>query len=160
QAVVLASVPDTPQAELALVANAAPTTATVNRRDAKLEFKFDGEPKFKPIDGTTLSYAVNAPLPVIRAGEKCYALEKGVWFFATSPSGPWEVAAEVPEEIYTIPPSSPVYYATFARVYDADDEKVEVGYAPGYTGAYENDGTMVYGTGYNYEPWYGDDYYG
>jgi len=160
QAVVLASVPDTPQAELALVANAAPTTATVNRRDAKIEFKYDGEPKFKPIDGTVLSYAVNAPLPVIHTGEKYYALEKGVWFVAASPTGPWQVAPEVPEEVYTIPPSSPVYYATFARVYDADDEKVEVGYTPGYTGAYEDDGTMVYGTGYQYEPWSGNDYYG
>jgi hypothetical protein len=160
QAVVLASVPDTPQAELALVANSVPTTATVNRRDAKLDLKYDGEPQFKPIEGTAMSYAINAPLPVIRAGEKYYALDNGVWFVASSATGTWEVAVEVPEEIYTIPPSSPVYYATFARVYDADEEKVEVGYTPGYTGSYEDDGTMVYGTGWDYEPWYGDDYYG
>lgn len=160
QAVVLASVPDTPQAELALVANSAPTTATVNRRDAKIELKYDGEPKFKPIDGTTMSYAVNAQLPVIQLGTNYYAVDDGVWFVATAATGPWAVAAEVPEEIYTIPPSSPVYYATFARVYDADDEKVEVGYTPGYTGSFEDDGTTVYGTGYDYEDWYGDDYYG
>jgi hypothetical protein len=160
QAVVLASVPDTPQAELAIVANSVPTTATVNRRDAKIQVSDDGEPKFKPIEGTAMSYAANAQLPVIRAGENYYALDNGVWFVATSPTGTWEVATEVPEEIYTIPPSSPVYYATFARVYDADEDNVEAGYTPGYTGAYEDDGTMVYGTGWNYEPWYGDDYYG
>jgi len=160
QAVVLASVPDTPQAELALVANSAPTTATVNRRTAKIELKYDGEPKFKPIEGTKMSYAVNAQLPVIQLGEKYYAVDSGVWFVASSATGPWEVATEVPEEIYGIPPSSPVYYATFARVYDSDDENVEVGYTAGYTGAYEDDGTMVYGTGYDYEPYYGDDYYG
>jgi hypothetical protein len=116
-------------------------------------------PKFKPIDGTAMSYAVNAQLPVIQRGTNYYAVDDGVWFVAASPTGAWEVAAEVPEEIYTIPPSSPVYYATFARVYDADDEKVEVGYTPGYTGSFENDGTTVYGTGYDYEDWYGDDYY-
>ena len=123
QAVVLASVPDTPQAELALVANSVPTTATVNRRDAKIELTYDGEPKFKPIEGTAMSYAVNAQLPVIRTGENYYALDNGVWFTAASATGPWQVAAEVPEEIYTIPPSSPVYYATFARVYQADEER-------------------------------------
>jgi hypothetical protein len=37
---------------------------------------------------------------------------------------------------------------------------VEVGYTPGYLGTYEEDGTVVYGTGWDYEPWYGNDYYG
>jgi hypothetical protein len=161
QAVVLASVPDTSQAELALVANSVPTTATVNRHDTRIELTYDGEPQFKPIEGTAMSYAVNAQLPVIRTGESYYAVDKGVWFAAAAPAGPWEVAAEVPEEIYTIPPGSPVYYATYARVYDADTNSVEVGYTPGYTGAYEDDGTMVYGTGYDYEPWYSTTtYYG
>jgi len=160
QAIVLASVPDTAQAELAVIANSVPTTATVNRREAKIELTYDGEPKFKPIEGTAMSYALNAQLPVIRTGDHYYAVDNAVWFVATSPTGPWEVATEVPQEIYTIPPSSPVYYATFAHVYDADEEKVEVGYTPGYTGAYEDDGTVVYGTGWDYESWYGDDYYG
>ena len=157
QAIVLASVPETPQAELASVANSVPTTATVNRRTATIQLKYDGEPRFKPIEGTTLSYAINAQLPVIRAGEKFYALDDAVWFVAAAATGPWEVATEVPEEIYTIPPSSPVYYATYVRVYDADEESVETGYTPGYTGTYEDDGTTVYGTGFDYEDWYGDD---
>ena len=63
----LASVPGTRQAELAVLANSVPTTATVNRREATLEVTYDGEPQFKPIDGTSLSYALNAPLPVIRS---------------------------------------------------------------------------------------------
>lgn len=160
QAVVLASVPDTRQAELAVLANSVPTTATVSRRDATIQLSYDGEPKFKPIDGTGLSYAVNAQLPVIHAGTNYYALDNGVWFTAASPTGPWQVATEVPEEIYTIPPNSPVYYATFARVYESTDDEVEVGYTPGYQGTYEEDGTVVYGTGWDYESWYGDDYYG
>jgi hypothetical protein len=135
QAVVLASVPDTPQAELAILAGSVPNTATVSRRDAKIDLTYDGEPQF-------------------------YAVDDGVWFVAASPTGPWEVASEVPEEIYTIPACSPVYYATFAHVYDADEESVEVGYTSGYTGTYEENGTMVYGTGCDYEGWCDDDYYG
>jgi hypothetical protein len=160
QGAVLASVPGTPQAELALVADSVPTTATVSR-STTIEVTYDGEPQFKPIEGTAMSYAVNAQLPVIKSGENYFAVDNGVWFTAAAPAGPWTVVTEVPEEIYTIPPSSPVYYATFARVYDSDTNSVEVGYTPGYTGAYEDDGTSVYGTGYDYEPWCGDtNYYG
>ena len=161
QGMVLASVPGTPQAELAVLSTSVPTTATVKRSEATLQLSYDGELKFKPIDGTSLSYAVNAPMPVIRAGENHYALDNGVWFTAVAATGPWQVATEVPDEIYTIPSSSPVYYATFARVYQATDDEVEVGYTSGYLGAYEDDGTVVYGTGWDYEPYYGDDdYYG
>lgn len=161
QAMALASVPGTPQAELALVANSVPTTATVSRRDAKIELKYDGDPKFKPIEGTKMNFAINASAPVIQLGTNYYAVDNAVWFTAANSGGPWEVAMEVPEEIYTIPPSSPVYYATFVRVYSGDTNTVEVGYTPGYTGSYEDEGTTVYGTGYEYEPYYGeDDYYG
>ncbi len=161
QAMALASVPETQQAELALIANSVPTTATVDRRTAKVEVTYDGDPKFKPIEGTPMNYAINAQLPVIQTGDKFFAVDNGVWFTAASATGPWPVATEVPEEIYTIPPSSPVYYATFVSVYDSDAENVETGYTSGYQGAYEDDGTMVYGTGYEYEPYYGDDdYYG
>ncbi len=159
RAMVLASVPGTSEAELASVANAMPTTATVSR-DTKINLTWDGAPQFKPIEGTAMSYAINAQLPVISLGTNYYAVDNAVWFVASSPSGQWEVATEVPEEIYTIPPTSPVYYATFARIYDSDTNSVEVGYTPGYTGSYENDGTTVYGTGYDYDPYYGNDYYG
>ena len=67
QAIVLASVPGTPQAEAALLAITTPTTATVNRHDAKIQLEYDGEPQFKSITGTDMSYAVNAKLPVILA---------------------------------------------------------------------------------------------
>ncbi|HSU53521.1 MAG TPA: hypothetical protein VLT36_05645 [Candidatus Dormibacteraeota bacterium] len=159
QAVVLAAVPETPQAELALLANTVPKTATIKRREAKLTVTYDCEPKLEPIEGTSMTYAINARVPVIRTGDDYYAVDDAVWFKGSSPNGPWEVAAGVPEEIYTIPPSSPVYYATFARVYDASEEEVDVGYTPGYEGAYEDDGTVIYGTGYDYEPWHCDDYY-
>src|SRR5262249_15480342 len=101
QAIVLASVPDTRQAESAVIANSVPTTATVSRRTTKIELNYDGEPKFKPIEGTTMSYAINANVPVIRASDEFYAVDNAVWFVAKSAAGPWEVATEVPEEIYT-----------------------------------------------------------
>ncbi len=159
QAIVLASVPGTPQAEAALLAITTPTTATVNRRDAKIQVEYDGEPQFKAITGTDMSYAVNAKLPVILADGIHYAMDNGVWFTAQAATGPWEVATEVPEKIYTIPPDSPVYYATFVHVYEGTNDLVEVGYTPGYEGAYEDDGTVVYGTGCDYDPWCGDNYY-
>jgi hypothetical protein len=159
-AIVRASVPGTPEAELALLANSVPTTATVRRSEAKIQLAYDGEPQFKPIEGTPMSYAINADCPVIQTDKDYYALANGVWFAAKSATGPWEVATEVPEDIYTIPPSSPVYYATYARVYDFSEEEVQVGYTSGAQGAYEDDGTVVYGTGYDYESWCGDYYYG
>jgi hypothetical protein len=160
QGVVLASVPDTPQAELALLANSVPTIATVSRHEAAIELSYDGEPLFKPIEDTSLTYAINARIPVIHAGDHYYALDDGVWFVAEAALGPWQVAAEVSEEIYIIPPGSPVYYATFATVYEATEDQVEVGYTAGYQGTYEDQGTVVYGTGWTYEPWCGYDYYG
>jgi hypothetical protein len=159
QAIVLASVPGTQQVKAALLAISTPTTASVNRHDAKIQLEYDGEPQFKSITGTDMSYAVNAKLPVILVDGTYYAVDNGVWFTAAAATGPWEVATEVPEKIYTIPPDSPVYYATFVHVYESTNDVVEVGYTPGYEGAYEDDGTVVYGTGCNYDPWCGDSYY-
>ncbi|HTL57748.1 MAG TPA: hypothetical protein VL361_18825 [Candidatus Limnocylindrales bacterium] len=160
QGIVLASVPNTPQADLALLANSVPTTATMDRKALSVNPVYDGEPQFKPIEGTSMTYAINGDLPVIKSDDAFYTVENGVWFHATAAKGPWEVASTVPEEIYTIPPSSPLYYVTFTRIYSASEDEVEVGYSPGYQGAYEDDGTVVYGTGWDYQPWYGDEYYG
>jgi hypothetical protein len=160
QAIVLASVPNTREAELALLANSVPTTATVKGQEAKIELAYDGQPQFKPIEGTAMTYAINASLPVILSTGAYYALDNAIWFTAKAATGPWKVATEVPEEIYTIPPESPVFYATFARIYEANDDEVEVGYTPGYLGAYEDEGTVVYGTGWDYDCWCEDEYYG
>jgi hypothetical protein len=160
--VVLASVAGTPQAREAVIANSIPQTATIPRVGGPgFTPVFDGAPKFKPIAGTPLQYVVNSPTPIIRVDAYTfYALQAGVWFTATSLNGPWVVAASVPAVIYTIPPSSPLYYATFARVYGSTPDVVYVGYTPGYLGTVvEPDGTVVYGTGYVYEPWVGTVYY-
>ena len=55
----------------------------------------------------------------------------------------------------------PFHYVTYVRIYDASEDSVEVGYTPGYTGSYiDDDGLIVYGTGYDYVPWIGDVWYG
>ena len=118
---VKAAVPGTRQAQEALVANQIPTTARVDRSSTKFTLQTDGEPKLVPITGTPLQYVLNASTPVIRVDDKSwYACQDGVWFVATSMNGPWQVADSVPAVIYSIPPSSPVYYVTYARVYRGD----------------------------------------
>lgn len=149
---VLVSVPGTPQAKEAAIAASIPQTASVSRSKATLKVTYDGAPNFQPITGTSLNYAVNTPTPVIEvAANQFFAVSNGVWFTAPSPTGPWQVAAEVPAAIYGIPPSSPVYYVTYVHIYSATPQTVVVGYTPGYLGVVVNsDGTVVYGTGYTY----------
>ena len=85
-----------------------------------------------------------------------YAVSAGVWFTSTALTGPWTIATSVPAVVYTIPPSSPIYYVTYVRIYEATPQVVYVGYTPGYLGTVvEPYGTIVYGTGYAYTPWIG-----
>ena len=84
-----------------------------------------------------------------------YAVENGVWFTAAAPAGPWAVATSVPSVIYTIPPSSPVHYVTYVKVYQSTPTTVTTGYTPGYYGTVVSNGTVVYGTGYAYPPYVG-----
>jgi hypothetical protein len=158
---VRAAVPGTPQAQEAVIANSIPQVATVNRNAAQLDVAYDGPPQFRPIEATSLEYAANASLPVIRVDwHNYYALDNGVWFFSESPDGPWAAATSVPAVIYTIPHSSPLHYVTYVRVYDATADDVYVGYTPGYVGSYvAPDSTVVYGTGWYYQPWIGSVYY-
>jgi hypothetical protein len=160
--VVLASVAGTPQAQEALIANSIPQTATIPLVNGpKFTPVFDGAPQFQPIQSTTLRYVFNSPTPIIRVDANTYyALTAGVWFVATSVKGPWAVATYVPPVIYTIPPSSRLYYVTYVKVYGSTDKVVYVGYTPGYMGTVVSpDGVVVYGTGYVYDPWVGTVYY-
>jgi hypothetical protein len=159
---VKASVPGTAQAQEAVIANSLPETAAIKKSSAKLEPpKYDGPPQLKPIDGTTLSYVVNSPVPVIQVSPTSYyVLQNGVWFVGGTLQGPWGVATTVPAVIYSIPPSSPLYYVTYVYVYRATPSVVYVGYTPGYYSVYVSDGVVVYGTGYSYTSWDGTVWYG
>ena len=151
---VLMSVPGTPQAQEAVIANSIPQTATIQRDQATLAVNYYGAPSFTPIAGTTLSYAANSQTPVITvAPNNYYASQGGVWFVAASPQGPWAVAASVPSVIYTIPTSCPVNYVTYSYIYGSTPSVVYVGYTPGYMGTVvAPGGVVVYGTGYYYAP--------
>jgi hypothetical protein len=160
KAAVLVSVPGTRGARLALVANSIPVTTLIRRGSVPFEFTYDGTPEFEPVPGTALEYAVNASAAIIRDGARYFGNQAGIWFVADRPTGPWEVAEALPAEIYSIPPESPLYYLTYSFAYPEGSEEVEVGYTPGYLGSYEDNGTVVYGTGYSYPGWTGAAWYG
>ena len=153
---VLQTVAGTAQAKQALNENSIAQTATVPRKNGPtFAPKFDGAPQFAPIAGTSLTYVSNASAPIFRvAPDSFYAVSTGVWFTAAQVTGPWAVATSVPEAIYALPPSSPLYYTTYVRIYDVTPDAVHVGYTPGYLGtAVSPSGTVVYGTGYTYMSW-------
>ena len=157
---VLASVPGTPEAKQAVIANGIPQTATI-ARTARLTVTYDGPPQFTPITGTALSYAKNAPLPVIQVDTAYYlALQDGVWFVSSSPARAWLVATSVPPVVYTIPPTSPLHYVTYVYVYGSTPQVVYTGYTPGYYGmVVAPSNLVVYGTGYVYPAWVGTVWY-
>ncbi len=157
--VVLAAVAGTKQAKEAVIANSIPQTATVPRKGGpSFTLKTDGPPTVELLKGTDLQYVVNSETPVIRVdGKTFYALQAGVWFRSDSLAGPWTIATSVPAAIYSIPPSSPLHYVTYVRIYGTTPEVVYEGYTPGYLGTVTStDGVVVYGTGYDYQPWIGD----
>jgi hypothetical protein len=150
---VLSAVPGTREAEDALLLAAIPRTAQVKRSGAKAEVQYVGEPEFVAIPGTPVTYAKNTPNDVLRVGDLYYLCFQGVWFVSTTPKGPWQAADKIPQEIYTIPESSPKYNVTYVRVYDSTPDTIVVGYTPGYYGAYVCGGVVVWGTGYYYPPY-------
>lgn len=158
---VKASVPGTRQAQEAVIANSVPQTAKVDRQKTQIApLQYDGTPQLKPIDRTSLYYVVNSATPIIKVDATTfYACQGGVWFKASSLSGPWDIATAVPAVIYSIPPSSPLHYVTYVRVTSHNDAFVWVSYTGGYSGTIVSvDGVVVYGTGYRYTPWIGTVY--
>jgi hypothetical protein len=152
---VKASVPGTSQAQEAVIAASIPQTATIERAKASFSPVYNGAPSLKPIPDTSLMYVVNSPFPVIMVNpSQWYAVQNGVWFNATTAQGPWFVATSIPAIIYSIPPSSPLYYVTYVKIYDVSPQYVVVGYTPGYMGTVvTGSGVVVYGTGYDYSPY-------
>ena len=163
---VLASVPGTPEAEDAVLIAQIPTTVTVNPASAASEVKvsYVGQPQFLPITGTTMYYATNTPNKVIQVGSQYYVCYQGLWFVGTSPTGPWTTAQIVPQVIYTIPPSSPVYNVTYVTQTATSSGDVQASYTAGYMGAFVTGAAVgaivACGTGYYYPPYvYGGYYY-
>ena len=55
---------------------------------------------------------------------------------APAPNGPWTTCMSVPQEIYTIPPSSPVYNVTYVTQTANADGTVQASYTAGYLGTF------------------------
>jgi hypothetical protein len=156
---VLASVAGTDAAREAIMDAQVPQTAKVDRSTASTDVNYNGDPQFAPLQGTDMQYATNTSSSVILDHGVYYSVDNGVWFQAPSPSGPWTVATERPEEVDRIPPSSPLYNTKYVYVYDVTPQYVYMGYTPGYLNNYIYGPTVVYGTGFYYDPWYNGYYY-
>lgn len=159
---VKASIAGTPQAQEAVIENSIPQSTQVAVNTQIQPPQFDNQPQIAPITGTSLSYVVNSDTPIIEVNpQSWYSCQNGVWYTSGSVNGPWAVANYVPPVIYSIPPSSPLYYVTFVHIYSSTPQYVNEGYTPGYMGAMvAPDNTVVYGTGYNYQPWIGSVWFG
>jgi hypothetical protein len=157
---VLASVPGTDEAKDAVLLAQVPTTVIVDRAKAEAQVKvsYDGEPQFKPIESTSLSYASNTQDKIIRVGDLYYLCFQAVWFMSTSPQGPWKTADSVPKEIYTIPASSPVYNVTYVTQTTTSSGECESSSTAGYLGVFivgmAIGATIAYGSGYYYPPYF------
>ncbi len=155
---VLASVPGTPQAAEAVLLAQVPQTARVNKKEIKApDVAYQGDPKFEPIEKTSLSRAVNTDKDIIKVGDLYYMCFQGVWFVSSSPQGPWEVTSSVPQTIYEIPVSSPVHNVTYVTVVqeDTSDDWVTFAAVAGYSGMMVAWGCAVWGSGYYYPPYWG-----
>ncbi len=156
---VLASVPGTPQAEEAVILAQIPETAEVDRTGVEAPpVEYQGDPQFEVIPGTSVARAVNTTNDILKIGDLYYLCFQGVWFRSTQPTGPWEVADEVPDPVYTIPADSPSHHVTYVTVEDSSDDWVKFAVFGGYMGMmYAWGCCMVWGTGWYYPPYV---YYG
>jgi hypothetical protein len=163
---ILASVPGTDEAKDAVLLAQVPTTMTIKPAEAQAKVKVDysGEPKFEPIKGTSMAYATNTRDKVIQLEGIYYLCLQGVWFMAPAPNGPWTTCMSVPQEIYTIPPSSPVYNVTYVTQTANSDGTVQSSYTAGYLGGFilgaATGAIVANGSGYWWPPYaYGGYYY-
>ncbi len=163
---VLSCVPGTEEAKDAVLLAQVPTTVVVNPATAAahVNVTYFGAPQFVPIPGTTLFYATNTEDKVIQVGTVYYLCLQGIWFTSPSPQGPWTTATYVPQVIYTIPPSSPVYNVTYVTQTVTPAGYVQASYTAGYLGGFITGtmfGAVVFsGTGFYYPPYFAFGVYG
>jgi hypothetical protein len=152
---VLVAVPNTQEAILAAMEATIPRKATV-RRDAgkSVSVVYNGDPDFQLIQPTMVYRAINSPNDIFKVNDKYYLCDNAVWYIAVTPDGPWEVATSVPDEIYSIPATSPAHHVTYVYIYESDKDTVSSGYTSGYYGVHVSYGVVVYGSGYYYSPYY------
>jgi hypothetical protein len=157
---ILSTVPGTDAAADAVMIAQIPTKTTVDPNAAPpVTITYSGSPKLVAIDGTSLSYIENTTEKVIVVSDnQYYACVSGLWYVANSAQGPWVLATSVPQVIYTIPSSSPVYNVTFVTQTVTSSGTIQASYTAGYMGAFVvgvGAGVIIAsGTGYYYPPYF------
>jgi hypothetical protein len=157
---VLASVPGTDEAADAVMIAQIPTKTTIDPKAApSVTITYSGPPKLVAIDGTSLYYVQNTTEKVIVVNDNSYyACVSGLWYTSSNSGGPWVLATTVPQVIYTIPSSSPVYNVTFVTQTVTTSGTVEASYTAGYMGAFVvgvGVGMIIAsGTGFYYPPYF------
>ncbi|WP_089382604.1 hypothetical protein [Lutibacter agarilyticus] len=159
KAEVLSSVAGTKEAKNAIYDAQIPQTAAVKRDTKASTVTYNGSPEFQNIENLELQYAVNTESDVFKDNNTYYLCDNAVWFKSSSPNGPWQVADERPSEVEKIPADNPKYNTKYVYIYETSPTVVYVGYTPGYYGSYVYGPTVVYGTGFYYNPWYRGFYY-
>ncbi len=150
---VRASVPGTSEANEARLRASIPEVAQVTLDGMESpEIVYDGDPHFVPIDGTDLAYAANTSAQVIHVADQYFAVIDGIWFVSDSAMGPWEPALQIPQDVYTIPPSSPMHNVTYEKVCDTNPTSVTYCYTSGYKNTFLAWGVLAFGLGW----WFGD----
>ena len=147
-AFVKASVPGTQEAKDAVLLASVPSTTTVYTTNVTVQVIYQGQPKFKPIEGTVVQYAINTPKSVFLVNGTYYCCDQGVWFNSGAAAGPWAFCTSVPAAIYTIPPSSPLHNVTYVVVQSSTPTTVVYSQTAGYSGEYvAASGVVMFGAG-------------
>ena len=147
--------PEHPESAEARLKASIPTTARVETGSITPTVAYAGDAQFAPIETTDLSYATNTTDTVIKSESaiSCFRTASGSWPTIRMVHG--NSPARCRTRSIEIPPSSPVYNATYVRVYDTEPDAVWYGYTMGYLYGFLAWGTYVYGTGWSYPPyWY------
>jgi hypothetical protein len=144
-----ASVPGTPESVQALVAAQESRSVRVSRATARCGVAWNGDPVWQPIDGTLLRGSANASQPVVECDRAYWCCDGGIWFRADDAQGPWTLCDDLPDAIDGISAASPLFPVTGVDVVAADAATVTFAYTPAYLGTCIDDGTVVFGTGWD-----------
>lgn len=148
-AFIKATVPGTNEAaDAVLLASVPQSTFVDSTKPPTLEVTYKGEPNFQPIPSTTVKYAVNSPFSVFLVDNGYHCCDQGVWFSATTATGPWAWSTSVPPAIYTIPPTSPAHNVTYVTIKESTPDTVVYNQTAGYSGEYvAANGVLMFGMG-------------
>lgn len=78
------------------------------RQSLAVLLSYDGEPRFKPIDGSDYERVLNTPMAVARnkKSKVCYLSSGALWYSAKSPLGPWEITNSPPADLVKMLPKA------------------------------------------------------